>query len=407
MVNELVQERVTAQYPTLADPAAAQAAAAALKDIIQSHGNDNDRNRVVSPEVIEAIRQTGLFGVVGAKAYGGSEAGIEGLLRATIEIAAACGSTGWVFGVLAGHSWMLNLFPAEAQAEVTSVPGALTATVFRLGGEAQETADGYRITGGYGRFCSGVDHADWVLVGMTVTLLDGSKQPRFLLVPKTDIVVVDDWFTLGMRATGSRSIEIADAFVPAHRSVSLGEMLTGTTPGAQIHDKPIYRLSFSDVTPFSIVGAPLGMARAAVAQFAEEQRARFAENGEGPYQDGMFLRLSRAATAVEAAINLVIGSAAKIDSITDPAEFDAVARQELPRNWAWAVQTCRDVVNDLFAAAGGSVIYDKSPMQRIWRDLNAASQHVGFTEDKAMIDFGRVFCGLKPEVFVLAKAKRS
>lgn len=396
-----------ADRPTLDDASAAVAAAQSESALIRRRANDAENNRVVSAEVIDALRAKGLFGIVGARAFGGSEAGLEALVKTTIEVAASCGSAGWVYGVLAGHSWMLNLFPPQAQEEVAETPEALTATVFRLGGEARPVEGGYRIAGGFGRFCSGIDHAAWVLVGMTVSRPEGKPEQRFLLVPKSDIKIIDDWHTVGMRGTGSRSIEIADAFVPEHRSVSLADMLQGKTPGAEYHGRGFYRLGFGEVTPFSIVGAPLGMARAAVELFAEELRKGHQENGDRPYQDGMFLRLAKAATAVDAAINLIISDARRIDGVTDPAELDEVARRELPRNWAWAVQSCRDAVNEIYEAAGGSVIYDKSPLQRAWRDINSAAQHFGFTEDRAMIDYARARLGLAPEQFVLQKAKRN
>jgi 3-hydroxy-9,10-secoandrosta-1,3,5(10)-triene-9,17-dione monooxygenase len=394
--------------PAFVDAEGAERLARNLAPLVSEHSAAAEANRVVSPEVVDALRASGLFSVVGAKSFGGAEAGIEALVRATIEVASACGSAGWVYGVLAGHSWMLNLFPPEAQGEVASDPGALTATVFRLGGTAKKVAGGYRIEGGFGRFCSGVDHAAWVLVGMTVAgEAEEKPEQRFLLVPRSDITIIDDWETLGMRGTGSRSIEIAEAFVPEYRSVALIDMIKGTTPGADYHGASFYRMGFGDVTPFSIVGAPLGMARAALATFAADLKKGHEENGDRPYQDGIFLRLAKASANVDAAINLVLSDARKVDKLADPDKFDEISRRELPRNWAWAVQTCRDAVNEIYEAAGGSVIYNKSPLQRIWRDINSSAQHFGFTEDRAMIDYARARLGLQPEQFVLQKAKRN
>ncbi len=108
----------------------------------------------------------GLFGVVTPRMFGGSELGFATLVDVTAEIASACGSTGWVYGVLAGHSWMLNLFPLQAQREVMSADRVLTATVFRLGGTVTEVEGGYRLVNGDGRFCSGIDHVQWVIVAM-------------------------------------------------------------------------------------------------------------------------------------------------------------------------------------------------------------------------------------------------
>ncbi|MEN9709749.1 MAG: hypothetical protein RIQ68_2157, partial [Pseudomonadota bacterium] len=221
--------------PLVADSADALARARALLPKIASRAAKVDADRRVPDETVNEIKATGLFNIVTPRSLGGSELGFADLVRVTAEFAEACGSTGWVFGVLAGHSWLLNLFPEQAQSDVFSDPDALIATVFRLGGNVEAVAGGYRLTGGEGRFCSGIDFADWVIVGNGVTGSDGSFQPRFFVVPRADIEVVDDWFTVGMRGSGSRTIRINDAFIPDHRSVSLAEMLNGLSPGARVH----------------------------------------------------------------------------------------------------------------------------------------------------------------------------
>jgi alkylation response protein AidB-like acyl-CoA dehydrogenase len=396
--------------PATADPApprvanidAALAAARSLTHAIRARREQVEKDRVISRDTIGSIRNQGLFGLVGAREFGGSEIGIEALVRVTIELASACGSTGWVYGVLAGHSWMLNLFPVEAQREVASVPGSLTATLFRLGGNLVPEGNGYRLSGGTGRFCSGVDHADWVIVGSAVQREGAVPEQLFLLVPRAEIEIVDDWHTVGMRGTGSRSIRIASAFVPAHRTVSIADMVAGKTPGGLFHQKPFYRMSFTDVTPYSIVGAPLGMAREAVACFAEDLKKSMASAAPGS-ADVACLRLARAATMIDAATTVVLADAAKIDRLADPKAFDELAKRELPRNFSWAVQTCRDAVDELYKLSGGSAIYNQSAMQRIWRDINSAAQHFGFGEDRPMIDYARARLGLKQEAYVIPR----
>lgn len=390
---------------TLDSVESAVAAARSITPQLRARCEQIESDRMVSGEVIALLAERGLFGLVGARSFGGSEVGIEALVRVTIEIASACGSAGWVYGVLAGHSWMLNLFPEQAQRELARVPGSLTATVFRLSGKVVPERDGFRLTNGVGRFCSGIDHADWVLVGGSVQREGGPAEQRFLLVPRNEIEIVDDWFTVGMRGTGSRSIRIANSFIPGHRSVALKDMVSGTTPGAAFHGKPIYQMSFAEVTPYSIVGAPLGMARAAVSCFAEGLKKGLDAGGGPASQEALFLRLGRAAAEIDAAIAIVLADTVRVDRLKSPQDLDDVARRELPRNWSWAVQTCRAAVNDLYEASGGSVIYDNAPMQRVWRDINSAAQHMGFSADKPMIDYSKVRMGLKPDAYVIPKTQ--
>jgi alkylation response protein AidB-like acyl-CoA dehydrogenase len=381
----------------LADRKAAVEAARALSARVRARAPRTEEDRRIPDETIAELLDSGLFNIVTPKVFGGSELGFAALVETTVELADACGSTGWVYGVLAGHSWLLNLFPPEAQHEVLADPHALIATVFRLAGKITPTEGGYRLVGGSGRFCSGIDHADWVIVGNAVARADGTSEPRFFILPKKDMEVVDDWFTAGMRGTGSRSIKIADAFIPEHRSVRAEDMQRGTSPGAALHRAPLYRMRFADVVPFSLIGAPLGMGRGAVRAFSEGLRGKLtsATDQQLAEQSATIARVAEAATDIDAALTLVLADATRIDT-ADPTELAPLERARIPRDWAYAAQRARYAVNRIFEAAGGSGIYNSSEIQRIWRDVNSAAQHGAFGWDGAMANYGRAQLGIAP-----------
>ena len=362
-----------------------------------------EAERRIPDETIRELHDAGLFHLVTPRTFGGAELGFSVLVEVTAELAAACGSTGWVYGVLTGHSWMLNLFPAQAQHDVFDDPAALTATVFRLGGEVRRVEGGYRLTGGAGRFCSGIDFASWVIVGNAVIAEGGKPEPRFFVVPRSEIEVVDDWFTAGMRGTGSRSIRIADTFIPQHRSIALQQMLDGTSPGAQFHNTPLYRLPFVHIAPFSIIGAPLGMARGALATYSEALTKKLAGAPDllVAEQGATLSRLAEVAAGVDAAYALVLEDARRVDGVDGGQMLTPLEQARIPRDWAHAAQTSRYAVTRLFECSGGSGIYDSSELQRVWRDVNSAAQHVAFTWDTTMTGFGRAMLGLAPAAFSL------
>lgn len=391
--------------PTIASGDDALDLVRSLLPEIAAASPQTDAARQFSPALVDRMRNMGLFGLVMPKDLGGSELGFRDLVRVTVEIGTACGSAAWVYGVLAGHSWLINLFPEQAQREIMADPKTLLGTVFRLGGEVVPEGNGYRLTGGNGRFCSGIDYATWVIIGNVVKYPDGRTEPRFFVVPKSDIAIIDDWQTMGMRGTGSRSISIASAFIPEHRSCKLSDMIAGTTPGAQVHGGARYRMPFSDLSPFSIVGAPLGMARGMVQRFADDVGARL--KGDSPQSIGeqsvTFARIAEASAAIESAIALVLADAERIDKASSPADISPLQRIAIPRNWAYAVQTARHAANRIFEASGGSSLYEGSAIQQVFRDINGASQHFAFTWDTAMGNFGRVMCGFDPLAFTVRR----
>jgi 3-hydroxy-9,10-secoandrosta-1,3,5(10)-triene-9,17-dione monooxygenase len=383
----------------------ALARARALLPSLSAGDSQFETDRRLTESAVDQMRATGLFGIVMPKSLGGSELGFADLVRVTAEIGTVSGSAAWIYGVLAGHSWLINLFPEAAQTEVMADPTTLISTVFRLGGDVVEEGDGYRLTGGLGRFCSGIDYSSWVIVGNAVKKADGSVEPRFFVIPKSEIEVLDDWHTMGMRATGSRSIKIDSTFIPAHRSCSLADMLAGSTPGARMHSGAVYRLPFSSVAPFSIIGAPLGMALGMVARFAKELGGKLAkaEPLEVAEQSATLARIAEVSAEVDAALALVIADAELIDRATDPKQITHLISARISRDWAWAAQRARHAANRMFEASGGTAIYDGEKMQQLFRDINAASQHFAFTWDRAMTAYGRSAAGLGTGSFVIPK----
>jgi 3-hydroxy-9,10-secoandrosta-1,3,5(10)-triene-9,17-dione monooxygenase len=278
----------------------------------------------------------------------------------------------------------------------------LIATVFRFSGEVREVNGGYELTAGEGRFCSGIDHAQWVVIGNQVVRESGAPEPTFFVIPRSDISeIVDDWFVAGMRGTGSKTIRVARAFIPAHRAVRAADMAAGTSPGAQHHHRPIYRMPWRDIAPFSLIGVPVGIGRAAVAAFAESLRKPMAgfSSEQIAEQSATFARLGVAAADIDAAYASVIENALRIDSAKESTDLSAEQRARIPRDWAYAAQRSRQAVTSLFEAAGGTATYDFSDLQRIWRDANASAQHVAFTWDSAMTGFGRSLVGVPPPKF--------
>lgn len=367
-----------------------------LHDAIRARVRQTESDRVVPRETIDSLRDTGLFNIITPRSFGGSELGFETLVEVTAEIASACGSTGWVFGVLAGHSWMLNLFPLQAQRDVLADGRTLTATVFRLGGTITEVEGGYQLVNGDGRFCSGIDHVRWVIVGNAVQRADAPPEPRFFVIPRADVEIVDDWHTAGLRGTGSRTIKVARAFIPRHRSVSVKDMMTGNVEGADAMRAPIYRMPFQNVTPFSLIGAPLGMARAALRSFAEglAPRLRAMPAEQMAEQSATIERLAHATADLDAAHALILEDTRRIDAAPSAAALTPLEWSRIPRDWAYAAQTARRAANSVFEAAGGTSIYNASELQRIWRDVNSAAQHFAFTWDSALTAFGREALGL-------------
>jgi 3-hydroxy-9,10-secoandrosta-1,3,5(10)-triene-9,17-dione monooxygenase len=73
-------------------------------------------------------------------------------------------------------------------------------------------------------------------------------------------------------------------------------------------------------------------------------------------------------------------------------------RAKCRRDQAFTAQTSRKAVNTLYAECGGTGLFEKSDLQRLWRDTNAAAAHHGLTWDWVSAAYTRTILGLPTNV---------
>lgn len=378
----------------------ALAAAEKISPLLQKHANAVQDSRVLPAETISAIGETGLFGLMSPKKYGGSELDLSTLTAVTAKLAESCGSTAWVYQVLAGHNWLVSLFADEAQCEIFTSNNPLTASCTRAVGDVRRVDGGVLLGNVKGRFCSGIDHAGWIALVTSISD-EGGSEAGVIIVPQASARIIDDWHTSGMRGTGSKSFEIGEAFVPDSRVVTMMALASGKSPGLEHPTAAIYRAPFPQILPLQLVGVPLGLAKAALNCFVEARKAKLAGASETDIaeQTPSLLLLSEASADIDAAWALVEADCALIGDGNRPERLGAINRARYTRNVAYAVQKCRAATNKLYEASGGSAIYDGFAMQRIWRDINAAAAHAAFMPERGGTMYGRAILDLPPSSF--------
>ncbi len=90
-------------------------------------------------ENVADLLESGLYGVMKPKRYGGSELGTETMIDVTIELASADPSTGWVYMLWTAHMWMQAQWPVPGMDEMTDLLNRFGAVV-DLDGQSVEQA---------------------------------------------------------------------------------------------------------------------------------------------------------------------------------------------------------------------------------------------------------------------------
>jgi 3-hydroxy-9,10-secoandrosta-1,3,5(10)-triene-9,17-dione monooxygenase len=372
--------------------------ARALLPQIRERAEKAESLRRLPEETLADLRDAGLLRALQPARFGGTQLDFDALLGAAAEVGRACGSSAWCLAILGIHNWLLGLFPLPAQDEVWgAAPDALAAACFAPTGKAEPDGDGYRLSGRW-QFASGCDHAGWAAVAAPIAR-PGAPFPdvRLFLVPVAELRIEDTWFVAGLRGTGSKDLVVEGVLVPEHRTLSLAHALAGTTPGASLHDAPVYRAPFTTMLGLALAGPALGIARGALDAYTERTRERVQTYGSAKLaeQMPMQIRLAEAAAEIDGAALLLERACRDVARGTrGEIALDLAARARIRRDTAYAVRVCTRAVDRLFEASGAHGLFDSSPLQRAFRDLHAMSAHAFLSWDQSAAIFGALELGL-------------
>jgi indole-3-acetate monooxygenase len=370
----------------------ARTAAAAIAPLAA----DIEAARRLTPPAVQALVDAGLFKLVVPRALGGAECSLPTLLAVIEEIARADGSAGWCT-MIGATSALMSVFLDEPLArEVYGSAGAVTCGVFAPMGRAIPEADGYRVSGRW-PFASGCEHSQWRMGGVLVLrdgqpelLPSGAPHVRSILFRADETHVVDTWRVSGLRGTGSHDLAVDNLLVPADRCFSLFE--------PPRHTGALYRLPFFGVLAAGVAAVGLGIARAAIAAFVQLARAKQSLGARRTvaHREAVQLDLARAEAKLRAARALLY------DAVADAADAPVPTletRAALRLAACHAAAESAQAVDLVYNAAGASAIYESSPLQRQFRDVHVATQHVMVSPTTTLV--GRLLLGLEADVTTL------
>ncbi len=243
----------------------------ALLPSLRERAQEAEDLRRIPDSSIKALQESGFFKLLQPAQWGGYEADPVTFYTAVRTIASACGSTGWVSGIIGVHNWHLALFDQQAQEDVWSEDADVRISSSYAPMGAGEVVDGgYKVNGAWA-WSSGSEHATWVVVGGPV-IKDGRPVDfGSFLIPRSEYEIDDVWNVVGLRGTGSNTIVVKDVFVPRHRFLSFKTMNDLASPGLERNTAPVYKMPWGTIHPTTISTPIVGMAYGAYDAHVEHQ----------------------------------------------------------------------------------------------------------------------------------------
>ncbi len=351
-----------------------------------------EADRKVPVETVAEMQAAGLFDILKPKLYGGYEMDPQVFYDVCMTLAEGCMSTAWIYGVIGVHNWQIALFDKRAAQDVYGKnPQTLIASTYMPKGQVTPVEGGFKFSGRWG-FSSGIDHCDWVFLGGLIFTPGQPPEYRTFLLPKSDYEVVDTWFTMGLKGTGSKDIVVKDVFVPEYRTHKASDGFMGTNPGRDTFTADLYKLPFGQIFVRAVSSAAIGGLQGALDTFLDFAKVRVGDMGnktseQAPAQ----MAASETAVAIDE-MKLVLNRNFDVlmTKIRNKQPLDDIKQRLLFRHQAsQVVERSARHAYQLLSACGGRGIFTDFPLHRYMLDIMSARGHYANNPEQ----FGRNFGG--------------
>jgi len=348
-----------------------------LAPLISENRERSERERVLPDVVFEALREAGIHRMWVSREFGGSEVSLETGSAVIQELARLDASVAWQMGVQGAIGRLSDYLPEPTARKLFQDHTRLVVGGVNPSGRAVPVAGGYLLSGTWG-FASGSAHADWLVCAAIVTESDRPRmtpagpETRLLFVPKAQCRMLDTWYTLGLRGTGSHDYQVGETFVPEDFTVAGPAMLR---PPAWRPSRA-YPIGYYDFGPFTSSSTALGIARGAIDAFKQLATAKTPAAATTTLANSHTVqeKLARA-EALARAGQLLLSDAAWHAANHGEDGGDALSAM-IRLTAATVAENATEAVDSVCRLAGASAIYAASPLERYFRDIHTAVKHI-------------------------------
>jgi alkylation response protein AidB-like acyl-CoA dehydrogenase len=349
--------------------------------------------RNLPPETIAEYHKAGILRVLQPRRFGGLQGRFSLFSRIVEELTFGCASSAWVYAVLAEHQWIIAQYSEQAQIDVWGTdPLSVASSSLAPRAPAKRVSGGWRLSGRY-TFSSGCDYAQWVILGAFLGEAGDPRSIAYLLVPLSEVEIVDDWHVLGLAGTGSKSLLVHDVFVPEHRVVMVTDLFAGTPPGADVHpDYPVVRAPRGFLVSYSLPPVAIALARRALDIVCRDLSTRLSRGVTRMAESEVVqMTIGEAAAAIDAAtLSLHHGRDATTEAVSSGRRITETEALRARRDMVYAQHQVGWAMERLCELSGARWVYDTDPLQEIRRDVMTILTHHAASRAAAFAPYGKM-----------------
>jgi len=353
---------------------------------IRSLSDEAESLRRLPAELVGLLAEGGFFKLGLPDEYGGAEVDPLTFIDVIDELARHDSAAAWCSMIASTTAPMAAYLPAADAAEIYGGdPLTVTGGALAPSGTGTAVEGGFVVSGRW-QWGSGTQHCQWICGG---TIIDSSDF-RLVFFPAADVELLDTWYSSGLRGTGSTDFMVDELFVREGRAVPIGQ---GLPPRI---DRPLYRFPLFSLLSLAVASVCLGIARRAIDEVVELAEAKT------PAFSSRRLAKSTMAQVEIARAEAALGSARAflVDEV-GRTWAEVLAGREISLDHRGRIRLastnvgvrCAEAVDLAYNTGGGSSVYATSPLQRCFRDIHTATQHL-MVSPRAYEIYGRQRLGL-------------
>jgi indole-3-acetate monooxygenase len=372
-------------------------AARAFRPRILAERERIEAGRRLPEELTRELARAGFFRIFLPAAYGGLDLTPMEAMEVYEELARADASVAWCVWNGNVH-WTTARLSAKVAQTIFADPEMILANSTRPAGQAVVVEDGYRLSGRWA-LVSGCQLSTWFILmsmvhkdGKPRLTPSGAPEFRFMLCPAADCEIVDTWRVGGLRGTGSHDVVVRDLFVPASYASFYTDPVVLPDPPYAF---PVHSRSASGLGVIA-----LGIARSAIeALVGLAVDKRHERTSQSLREDrGAQGRLAQAEALVRSARLYLFDTVSRLwEDMMAGREATIEGRAQV-RLASWhAVSSAAQAVDLVYLTGGATSLYETCLLERAFRDVHAATQHIG-VHPRVLETAGRVLFGLEPDI---------
>lgn len=338
---------------------------------IKEQGSAIEELGTLPDELLQFSFEHNLFKCFVPIALGGKMLELPEAVHIFQEASALDGSFGWLVTIGSGGNMFVPNFKEQTCEELFSPKEAVIAGSAHSTAVSIKTDGGYLVTGEW-KYCSGASYASMFTAN---SKLENTEEVITCIFTADQVEVLNDWDAFGLKGTGSHSIRVENAFVPYERTFDL--MKQANDYASDVHTFPFVQFSQS-----SFAAVCLGIGQSffeETLEILESNKERWSSEKNTKYDlissliNEELLKFKQIEKEFYASLNKLWQTHTSGDTLkeADLTNFSTLCKA--------STEITLYSANRLLRYFGMEAVMQSSRLNRIWRNLHTASQHVFLT----------------------------